>query len=319
MSNNINKKVWLIGAGRMAVEYAKVLLAQKVSFEVIGRSKKSADIFMEKTGVKPHTGGIEAWIENSDELPTFAIVAISVEKLASTTILLLEKGIKHILVEKPGGLNLNVIKQVKEETKKRNAEVFVAYNRRFYSSTLKAQEIIALDGGVTSFNFEFTELSHIIKNSKKNNEVKKNWLFANSSHVIDLAFFLGGKPKEIKCFKSGGLDWHPSASVFAGSGLSEREALFTYKANWEAPGRWGVEFLTHKYRLTLRPLEELYIQEIGDFNVKKIQLDNNLDKDFKPGLYLQVKHFLCANATNLLSIDKHEELCRYYTLINSGN
>ena len=32
-------------------------------------------------------------------------------------------------------------------------------------------------------------------------------------HVVDLAFFLGGKPEEISTFISGSLDWHPSASA----------------------------------------------------------------------------------------------------------
>ena len=39
-------------------------------------------------------------------------------------------------------------------TSEKEANVFVAYNRRFYASVLKAQEIIEEDGGVTSFNFE---------------------------------------------------------------------------------------------------------------------------------------------------------------------
>ena len=42
----------------------------------------------------------------------------------------------------------------------------VGFNRRFYSSVLKAKDIIHEDGGVKSFFFEFTEWSHVIAGLK---------------------------------------------------------------------------------------------------------------------------------------------------------
>ncbi len=57
------------------------------------------------------------------------------------------------------------------------------------------QNYIAEDGGALSINFDFTEWSHKIKYLKNSGLAKRRWLVANSSHVIDLAFHLGGKPK----------------------------------------------------------------------------------------------------------------------------
>lgn len=286
------KNIWLIGAGYMAVEYAKVLQGMNIPFKVVGRGIKSAMNFEKKTRVTVQTGGVNNFLEQTKELPFAAIVAVSVEQLATAALLLLRKGVKRILVEKPAGLNLEELEKLNHETKKQKADIFVAYNRRFYASTLKAKEIINEDGGVTSFNFDFTEWSHIIKDLKKPNIVKKQWFLANSTHVVDLAFFLGGVPKEIKCYTTGGLSWHPSASIFCGAGVTEQGSLFSYHSNWEAPGRWGVEVLTKNHRLILRPLEDLYIQKIGSLISEKVIFDDSLDHKFKPGLYKQVENFI---------------------------
>ena len=44
------RNIWLIGAGYMAVEYAKVLQEMNVPFKVAGRGIKSAINFEKKTG-----------------------------------------------------------------------------------------------------------------------------------------------------------------------------------------------------------------------------------------------------------------------------
>ena len=44
------KKIWLIGAGGIAEEYAKVLKALGKDFIVIGRGEKSASVFKEHVG-----------------------------------------------------------------------------------------------------------------------------------------------------------------------------------------------------------------------------------------------------------------------------
>jgi predicted dehydrogenase len=305
MSNNLNKSIWLIGAGQMAVDYYKVLNDLDVFFKVIGRGNKSAKSFYNKTGVKPILGGLDSFLAGYPEKCSHAIVAVGVERLAETTKQLLKYGIQNILVEKPAGLNKEEIESVAKLTKEENANVFVAYNRRFYSSVIKAKEIIEVDGGVTSFNFEFTEWAHTIEPLKKALGVKENWFLANSTHVVDLAFHLGGQPKEISSFVSGGLDWHPSASIFSGAGISESGALFSYQANWESAGRWSVEMLTKEHRLFLIPLEKLQIQKRGSIEVKKVcNINYTLDEMYKPGLFKQINAFLMDNIIQLFPLNE---------------
>lgn len=286
-------QVLLVGTGPMAIEHAKVLKALGQNFIAIGRGQESAKKFEESTGVNPVTGGIYTWLESNKihaRMP--AVVAVSEEELGNVTIALIKNGFKKILVEKPGGFDSQQIKEIAQLSEKNSAKIYIAYNRRSYASVKRAQQFIKEDGGVTSFNFEFTEWSHVIAPLKKAPGVKERWFLHNSTHVIDLAFFLGGFPKHLTTFVHGSLPWHPEGSIFAGAGISTSGALFSYQANWEAPGRWGVEILTKKRRLIFRPMESLQVQQIGSVKIEPVEIDTSLDTNFKPGLYLQMETFL---------------------------
>lgn len=312
----MNNKIWLIGAGTMAQDYIKVLQGLNKEFVVIGRSENSAKKCQESTGCDVEVGGLDKYLANSTNICSHAIVAVGVEKLYETTKHLLEYGVKNILVEKPGALHTWQFEELNNLIKEKNANVIIAYNRRFYASVLKAQELIKQDGGVTSFNFEFTEWAHVIEPLAKGEGVKEKWFLANSTHVVDLAFFLGGKPKEISSFTSGSLSWHPSASNFSGSGISEKNALFNYQANWESAGRWSVEILTKEHRLIFRPMEKLQVQKRGAVSqIFDESIDYSLDEKYKPGLYLQTKKFLENDFEYMCSFKEQYEVINIYNKI----
>lgn len=307
----------LVGPGAMGEEYMKVLKAMKVNTFVAGRGEKKAKEFTERHKVPVICGDIDFVIEEIG-IPTHAIVAVNVECLCDVTKKLLHRGVKNILVEKPGGACEEEIDSVAKLAKEKDANVFVAYNRRFYSSTCEAMQIIERDGGVSSFNFEFTEWAHVIeKNNHMRPEiVKENWFFMNSTHVVNLAFFLGGVPKEMTCYTKGGLDWYKKASAFAGAGISDKGATFSYQANWCAPGRWGVEILTSKHRIYLKPMEELHLQELDSVKVEKQELDNKLDVMYKPGFYKQVESFIFnQDDKRLTTIEEQQEHIKVYNMM----
>lgn len=307
--------IWLIGAGGMAKDYSAVLNGLNLNYMVIGRGEDSAISFERDTGISVVTGGVKKALESGLKAPEFAIVATGVEMLADNCLTLLKGGVKKILVEKPGGMNSEEISVLVSSAKKAGAMILVAYNRRFFSSVLKAKEIIAADGGVSSFNFEFTEWSHVIENLTKADGVMEEWFTANSSHVVDLAFYLGGVPEQISCYTSGSLNWHKRSSNFAGSGVAETGALFSYHANWQAPGRWGIEILTRKHRLYLRPMEQLQRQKLGSVTLESVEIDNELDTKYKPGLYLMVEAFLNEENSDLCSIEQQLNLMGTYNRI----
>jgi hypothetical protein len=167
--------------------------------------------------------------------------------------------------------------------------------------------------GVTSFNFDLTEWSHAIELLQIAERVKEKWFIANSSHVADLAFYLGGEPQQISFFTSERLSWHPSASVFSGAGVSDKGALFSYQANWAASGRWSVDILTRKHRLIFCPLEKLKIQKIGSVAIDFVDIEDRLDIEYKPGLFRQTEAFLKNQNSHLCTIQQQAKNLKVYS------
>lgn len=314
------ERVLLVGAGNMAIAYSKVLCELGTSFCVVGRGEEGAKKFEDETGIKALCGGIEAFMEKSNEVFSHAIIAVDVMELKSVALSIMNHGIRNILLEKPGGLNSAEVASVKECADRLKCNVYIAYNRRFYASTKRAMEIIDEDGGVSSFHFEFTEWSNKIGNLKYPIELKEQWIYANSSHVIDLAFFLGGEPKDMVSYSRGNLSWHKKGAVFSGAGVADSGALFSYQANWSAPGRWSVEILTNQHRLIFRPMEQLSIQRKDSISIEPEDIDDRLDKEFKPGLYEEVESFI-HNKEDIRKMTIHKQLRRmyWYERIEAGN
>ena len=298
--------IWIIGAGTIAQEYGKILKSLGHEFIAIGRGEEKAAAFTEALGVEAVAGGLEKYIATAPAVPEYAIVATNVSSLAPSCIALMNYGVKKIFAEKPGFCYPEECAEVAAVAKEKDAKLFLAYNRRFFASTCKAMEIIEEDGGLKSFNFEFTEWGHVIAKYNKPKCDLDNWFYANSTHVVDLAFFLGGMPTQMTSLISGELSWHKPA-VFAGAGVADKGALFNYSANWAAPGRWGVEMLTSQHRLYLRPMEQLQIQNIGSVAINPVEIDDHLDKEFKPGFYLETKAFLEGDYSRLCSIQEQAE------------
>ena len=296
----------------MAIDYLKVLDALECETTIVGRTEASALMFKEKTGKNVFIGGLELFLRENSMLDYNAcIVAVGIEQLKNITLLLLANGAKKILLEKPGARNLEEVEDIYLASLEKKASIYIAYNRRYYSSAITAQKMIVEDGGPTSFQFEFTEWSHKIEPLDKKEGVKEAWFIGNSTHVVDLAFYLGGKPEIINSKATTPNSWH-SATNFVGSGQSLNGALFSYHANWHSPGRWSVEIMTRKSRYVLRPLEELKIQKIGSIELNSVEIDNKLDLAFKPGLFLQTKDFLENNFEILKSIKEQVNDMKVY-------
>lgn len=308
--------LWLIGSGSMAQSYAAVLKATGVNFEVIGRGAASAEAFQQATGVPVVCGGLDAAIAKLHP-PDQAIVAVGVEQLASVAQRLCKAGFRRLLLEKPGALYLSDLEAVHASARSYGSQVWIAYNRRFYASVAKLRELVLADGGITSAFFEFTEWSHTIKPMQKGLGVKDRWVLANSSHVLDLVFDFIGLPSNTQWHHchSGSIDWHPSGARFNGAGLTDLGIPFSYQANWEAPGRWGVEIMTQKSRYILRPLEALQVISMGSVKTQSCPLDDDLDVKFKPGIYLQCQAFLKGQTQHLCSISQQLEAFPIYAKI----
>jgi hypothetical protein len=76
-----------------------------------------------------------------------------------------------------------------------------------------------------------------------------------------------------------------------------------------------VELLTRQHRYLLRPLETLQTIPLGSVDPQPIALDNALDQQFKPGLYLQCEAFLDGHTQQLCSLAQHLKAFLIYTRI----
>ncbi len=310
------KKIWIIGAGYMALSYSPVLKDLGIIPIIIGRGKKNAITFSEATGLSVEEGGLIRFLDTKPEIPDFCIITVGADQLYDVTKQIIEYGIKNILVEKPGALRLNEFNDLDLLSQSSKANVYIAYNRRFYGSVLAAKDIILNDGELTSFNFEFTEWIDKLIELNKSTIILSHWFLINSSHIIDLAFHLGGEPEQITSFTSGEneIPWHSRSSRFSGAGITKTNALFSYTANWNAPGRWGVELMTKNKRLILSPLEKLQVINRNSVNRIEIAFDEELDLKYKPGLYRQTVSFL-GNKNGLMTLSEQKNRIPVYMKI----
>ncbi len=303
------EKILLVGAGNMGIEYAKVLNALKVPYTTVTRGEEKAKVFQTEVGCKAITGGIDKFLLDNEEAYRTAIVGLPIDEQKKCVISLIHSGVKRILLEKPGALYTHELHEMNQAAEANGAVIKIAYNRRFYNSVLEAERIIEEDGGISSIFFEFTELE-----CEKKEDVVRHFI-GNSTHVVDLAFYFGGIPKTlygISRMDEGNL-------AFSGTGITEKNILCTYMANYLAPGRWGVEVMTAKHRLIFRPMEKLHIQELKSFHIDEWEIKDQDDILFKPGLYKEVKTFLYdTDNKRFLSCEEQEAHMSAYDRIIYG-
>ena len=305
MSDNIKNKVLLVGPGNIGYDYVEILRGFKVDIDVIGRSYRSRKKFSNRTGLYVYDG-IRNYMNKNHKPPKYAIVAVNEHQLSKVTLSLLDYGVKNILLEKPGGLSISELTEIKNKSNLKSSNVYIGYNRRFYKSVEWCKEYLEDNKEPLNVHFEFTEWSHDIDFSHYTKNELERFFLCNSSHVVDLVFHLFGKPKILNSYTNGSLKWHPSASIFSGSGKTEQDVLFTYNANWSSAGRWGVEISLSDCKLILRPLEKLFIQRKGSLEIEEVNLFkyDNLDYLYKPGLFNEVNFFLHGATKNLCTIDE---------------
>lgn len=300
----MQEQIWLVGAGRMGLSYAKVLTTLDTPFVAVGRGEASAIAFQQETGAECRPGGVAAALEAADA-PSSAIVAIDIPELGAVAEQLMQAGCRHILLEKPGGVDEAALARISAMARETSTDIRVAYNRRFYESVRQARAGLQEDGGAVSMTFSFTESSDAIIKIGYPQEVLDNWLLANSTHVIDTAFHLAGEPREWTPRVYGSLSWHPSAARFQGGGLTRDGVMFSYAADWDAPGGWAVEIASRKRRFILRPMERLAVQQRGSFAVEFLDSADAID-GHKPGLLRMTRAFLTGeDAVDLPDIHEH--------------
>ena len=284
-------KIAIIGAGYMAEEYLKVLLAKKIPCEAIfSRTVSKSKILKKKYNIKKIYTSLNG-LKNDNEINSL-IIAVNAE---STQNLINNLDIHkyRVLCEKPVGINFEETKKIISKIK--NKYFYVALNRRFYSSNLKAYNLVNMNRSKRLISIRDQELQN-----SKSNLYNKNLMYWNSVHLIDyINIYARGKLLKIqrlKRFKDNKFSENLTRLIFS----SKDEVL--YHCNWNSPGPWSVNIIQKNHRIEMKPLENL-VQEKLIKNKRIITYYNKskIDCILKPGLSLQVSEFL-----KMLNNKKHK-------------
>jgi len=297
-SQNFEKKsIILIGTGPMARQYAIAFTKMNISnVTVISKNEKETTDFSNSFEFNVLHGGYDNYLPKLKKVD-LVIVVTPIPQLLDATKLAIQTGQTNILVEKPGALYPEKLTSFSKEIT--NQKVRIGYNRLLYPSFHKLKFLAEQEGGITSCTFNLTEWVHRINFEKYPSEVYERWGISNSLHVISMAFELIGMPKNLFTYHSGKLNWHPSGSIFVGSGISENDIPFVFHADWESAGRWGVEIMTGENVYRLTPLEELYVCKKGSVKWNPIILDS---------AYPEVKTGIAEEIAIMLNDEKEKEM-----------
>ena len=251
------KKVLIIGGGEIGKQYALAFLKFHIlDITIIAKTGNSISNFCLEKNIKLLKGGFEVHLCNLEKMD-LVIIATPIPILIKAARLCIENDQDNILIEKPGSLYSKELFSLSNSYI--DKKIRIGYNRLVYPNFHKLKKLINSEGGITSCIFTFTEWLDRIEFEKDESIVYQRWGISNSLHVISMAFEIIGLPKEITSIQSGRIDWHDSGSQFMGSGISENNIPFTYHADWNSGGRWGIEVFTKENSYFLIPLEELYV------------------------------------------------------------
>ena len=195
------------------------------------------------------------------------------------------------LVEKPAGYNLVDAQEIALTAKKFGHTAYVALNRRHYYSTRTVMcELKGVDGDRLIHVYD-QENPVVALESGVPSEVVKNWMYANSIHVIDYFRMFGrGDITSVEPI----IRWDSEAPRFVMAKIFYSSGdIGIYEAIWNGPGPWAVTVTTQQKRFELRPLEQAFAQLYKSRTLELLPT-HPWDSQFKPGLRLQAEEAIKA-------------------------
>lgn len=296
-----NRSVTLIGFGNMGKHYIQALQSLGVGeVNVCSRSQSPLNALSSIRNIRTVSGGYQALTvePGPDDL---AIVASPTADLAPASKHLADLGFKKILIEKPVALRSTEIGDLDNHLSNMGTEAFCAYNRIAYPTLVEARSRTENEGGITSCTYSVTEILSDDMEKNHTTDELSHWGVANSLHPISMAHALIGQPMTWDGRRAGNLAWHPSGSVFVGSGFSERDVPFAYHGDWGSKGRWSVEFNTQVSSYRLCPLEKLFTKRssLSDWEEVPVAV---YDSAIKSGVVEQLAASMDTNIDRMVSL-----------------
>ena len=280
-------KVAFIGAGNMTTHHMKAF-ASINSVEITGIYSRTFENANLLSTLYP-TCKVYNTIEDLYTETNSDLVVISVPELATELVCL--ESFKYpwkCLVEKPIGYNLEIANLINEEALKYNRDIYVAFNRRHYASTRNLISELNKSNDLRYIHIYDQENPNAALTSGQPKLVVKNWMYANSIHLIDFVLLFGrGTIKNIENIIPF-TDNYILTKIKFDSG-----DIVIYEGIWNAPAPWSVVVNTKNKRWEMRPIEKLFFQDFTSRQLQEYELDD-LDIIYKPGLKVQAEEMLKA-------------------------
>ncbi len=283
-----NIRLGIIGAGRMAREHLNVLRAIN-SVRVVAissRTKSKAEALAQEFQIDHVYDDAHALVKES-QLEGL-LVLVTDDQMYDVVSQLIPYRIP-LFIEKPPGLTPELTLKLSGLTRQYALPTMVGYNRRYYSIFQKGIAKILEFGSLLGISIEGHErMWRIHEAGTFNPKIVASWLYANSTHTIDLLRFFGGEVKELKVFGYKIRD--PLGDQFAAVMKMDSGALAQYQAFWYSPGGWRVVLYGDGVTVEFKPLEKGQWTD-KNFKIHEILPDPE-DVQFKPGFYRQMQAFI---------------------------
>ena len=275
----------IVGAGKIAREHAKAFLDIENTqlLGVASRSKKPLNAFATEFKVNNKCDTIQELYRTTQA--ELVIITVNIDQISSV-LLECSRYPWTILVEKPLGINLAESNHLSKTLGNKANQIYVALNRRHYSTFRELDRSINLDSGQRIIKVTDQEDQFAARLAGFSAPITENWMFANSIHLIDILRQFGrGKIINIEQsskWKSMTIMKHCVNVVFDSGDLG------IYECQWNDDCPWSISVSKEDSTWIMKPLEKLtQIFETGE--VIDITPRSDWDTNFKPGFRRQAE------------------------------
>lgn len=278
-------RVAFVGAGSMAREHIRAFadVPGVVLSGIQSRTKARAEALAAELGV----GLVCDSIEELHERTHAHLVVVSVPELSANDVSRRCFAFPWTaLLEKPAGYDLADAEAIAAAARAAERRVFVALNRRLYSSTQAAVDDLAMREEPRYVRVQDQQDQAAVLAAGQPALVVKNWMYANSVHTIDYLRVLGrGRVSQVTPI----VRWDPERpGVVLCDVRFESGDIGLYEGVWNGPGPWAVTVSTPSRRWEMRPLEQAVFQNRGERVLNPIDVHPR-DKAFKAGFRRQAE------------------------------
>lgn len=282
-------KVAVVGAGGMAREHLRAFDAMdEVSVRgIYSRTRQRAEALAAEFHIPSVCASVEAlYVQTQADLVIIAVSELALHGLCTEAF----KYPWTCLLEKPAGYNLRDAEAIAAEARMAERVAFVGLNRRHYASTRAVLTDLGRSEAPRLIQV-YDQEDPAPRLRDRPAEVVRNWMYANSIHVIDyLTIFGRGEIRAVTPV----VKWNPSEPRFVAAKIEYSSGdIGLYTAVWNGPGPWSASVTTQQRRWELRPLEQGVVQVHGSRKLEPLPADR-WDTDFKPGLRRQAEEAVRA-------------------------